>query len=785
MSTITTFGAFNAARLGIYVSSRAMDVVGNNISNINTEGYTRQKVDQSSLYLGGSDRYVSRMDQRIGQGAVISKVSQYRDPYLDIRYRNETTNVGAMDQKQYYLEQLSGILDEVAMGTDGEGIIEAQFNDLISQMEALAAPDGAGKDNYDTLVRESAKALCQKFNKKANDLQDLLERETKNFKEITLPKVNRILTNIQDLSESIRKIDLHGGSALELRDRRNLLLDELSEYMKIDVTYEQEDLGDGLSVEKMKVTTATEPKRELIDGIYVTQLSIRQVPGVDENGKPISMDSPTLDLDLAPLTDPKGKERVKTVLNPKSGTLDVGDDYKTIRPTIEPTELPTMSMTEPEKVQRPTEPKEVKEPKAPEVPDDPNDPKYLKKLEKYQEKLKNYNDYLTKKAQYDKDKEAYDAYKEERKKYNEALDQYEKEMKAYKKADNQAWDDAWEATKERCETAFQDFKKNTDEPATTEDGKALFNYAYEKRVSYVMDKDGNRSLQYTFIQSSQYKSGGGVVELGDNELYGRLQSDRDMLTEKGEYATKADEAIDPQAAIKRGIPYYQKALDTLAAEFAKVMNEANTIPDEELYYSRKDGDDLIFTDAQGNDLAAGAEPVLREEYKTYNGGTLFSNSSNNSDPEGITAANISISDDWARSLTRMLKTKEPGNKNSTENDNLKDILAELLSDQEFRCNTDRPDVDPFFVGSFQEMLTENMSGTLAMDRSTTKKMLDNYGLMQDELFTDRDSVTGVDLNDEAMNMMQLQKSYSAACRLMTSVDEMLDKLINGTGVAGR
>ena len=56
MSSVTTFGAFNMARLGIYVSSRAIDVTGNNIANINTVGYTRQKANASSLYLGGSDR---------------------------------------------------------------------------------------------------------------------------------------------------------------------------------------------------------------------------------------------------------------------------------------------------------------------------------------------------------------------------------------------------------------------------------------------------------------------------------------------------------------------------------------------------------------------------------------------------------------------------------------------------------------------------------------------------------------------------------------------------------
>ena len=47
-----------------------------------------------------------------------------------------------------------------------------------------------------------------------------------------------------------------------------------------------------------------------------------------------------------------------------------------------------------------------------------------------------------------------------------------------------------------------------------------------------------------------------------------------------------------------------------------------------------------------------------------------------------------------------------------------------------------------------------------------------------------DSISGVDLNDEATSMMQYQKAYAAACRMMTTLDQALDKLINGTGVVG-
>jgi flagellar hook-associated protein 1 FlgK len=86
-----------------------------------------------------------------------------------------------------------------------------------------------------------------------------------------------------------------------------------------------------------------------------------------------------------------------------------------------------------------------------------------------------------------------------------------------------------------------------------------------------------------------------------------------------------------------------------------------------------------------------------------------------------------------------------------------------------------------FTGTFQEMLT-NMSAILGNDIRSTSVLLDNYNAAATELDTSRSSVSGVDLNDEAMNLMTYQKSYSAACRLMTTLDEVLDKLINGTAV---
>ena len=128
----STFGSFNTVRLGIYAAQKGLDVTGNNITNINTAGYTRQRLDQVSLITSASDRYYSPYKTRVGQGVLTTGVSQLRDPGLDIAYRNASADVGAADAKLAGLEKLASILDEVGKG-DGEqddGVLLNQLNDL-------------------------------------------------------------------------------------------------------------------------------------------------------------------------------------------------------------------------------------------------------------------------------------------------------------------------------------------------------------------------------------------------------------------------------------------------------------------------------------------------------------------------------------------------------------------------------------------------------------------------------------------------------------------------------
>ncbi len=86
-----------------------------------------------------------------------------------------------------------------------------------------------------------------------------------------------------------------------------------------------------------------------------------------------------------------------------------------------------------------------------------------------------------------------------------------------------------------------------------------------------------------------------------------------------------------------------------------------------------------------------------------------------------------------------------------------------------------------FNGTLFEMWNQ-IGSTLGNDQTETGSQLDTFYGTALEIDTSRDSVSAVDFNDEAMNLMMYAKSYNAACRLMTTIDSVLDKLINNTGL---
>ncbi|MCI9382793.1 MAG: flagellar hook-associated protein FlgK [Lachnospiraceae bacterium] len=242
----STFAGFTTATLALNASHRALEVTGQNIANINTPGYTRQRLDIKSLYLRGGEFYNSNPNARIGFGVEITGVSQLRDPFLDIQYRNQMAKLGTTDSQVAGYEKLANILDE----TNQNGIKNA-LSDLTSQLQKLA--QNPNSKEYDSMVRSSTQMLLNLFHQNATNLQEVRTDLTNEFRDTTIPDANKIIQNIAELNETIKNSEILGNPALELKDERNELIDELASYLPITVKYRDHDLGAGFTVEELDI----------------------------------------------------------------------------------------------------------------------------------------------------------------------------------------------------------------------------------------------------------------------------------------------------------------------------------------------------------------------------------------------------------------------------------------------------------------------------------------------------------------------------------------------------
>lgn len=886
MGMIGTFDAFTTARLGIYAAQHGLRVTGNNISNINTAGYTRQRIDQVSLKTGASDMYRSVYDNHVGNGALVTGINQIRDPYLDIRYRNTSSDVGYYDTMLDGLQQIASILDEVGKGeNDGDGLLYAQLLELSDALRQL--DENPNKDN-DNLTRASAEALAALFNTYAGKLETLRKNTEEGFQK-DIVSVNEILTNIRDLNESIRDNELQGDNALELRDERNRQIDKLSEYMHIRVEYTMEDAGAGKQVEKLTIRlgnsnpdpAVTTDSSVLIDGLFGTQVSV-----------------------------PKTLPKTNPAYDPNETNQAAVEAFRYIKPdggfTNDPAEAEQL--------------------------DNDNYILHLSKLydrrgrewegrtPTYQqltdaELVKDYGMVLGQKAVFKFDVGAATGWKE-----GDVIRIGGKDITIGANGDITVADmadpaklaalvaknlngtiDGYTITADGGSVVYTATKSGlvdaADKPAgpTFDPGTATGNIPFTAGDEFfgvdavppkfpdpvtTDNKDGTQTI-VSFMQNAgkYYKVITQVehtneVTLDDNDIHGSLQATRELLTEAGSFATKDTVAnVDENAAKKRGIPYYQKTLDLLAQKFAKEYNKLNegvmldqdgnevesitgTIEDlknlgvrldqaantdggfGDGYYVKADGTymgttahypncnldaaqikltdtvDEAYAKAAANGAAAAttreekiaALKAFMSQHGVNNdnaeketitldkpiqmGGPLFSNRNDGDDTTGITASNISVSHSWSIGNVRVVPKFEVlfnGDiDHSTQNKNVGHMLSMIEKSLVYDPRDLVPDAvgTKLFEGCFNDMLSDACTVQGNDQRVQNIKLNTSYTSLID-LDTSREGVSGVDLNDETMNMMQYQKAYSAACRLMTAIDEAIDRLINNTGLAGR
>jgi flagellar hook-associated protein 1 FlgK len=218
---------------GIIASQANLDVTAQNLTNILTKGYTRQRADLLAIGDAGLYSHIANPQAiHIGQGVNVFNTSQLRNAGYDIRYREENSKYGYYETKLSGLDDLERILDEIKRSESGGGV-QDQLLLFLDSLQGIT--DKASDKDYSLIARNEAAKITQLLNEQSRELQKIYDQQSEDLS-VTVGKINTLIKSISELDKMIHKDETYGNPSHELKDTRNFLLDELAGYLPIEYT---------------------------------------------------------------------------------------------------------------------------------------------------------------------------------------------------------------------------------------------------------------------------------------------------------------------------------------------------------------------------------------------------------------------------------------------------------------------------------------------------------------------------------------------------------------------
>lgn len=220
------FGTLNTATKGLLAQQTALHTASHNISNANTDGFSRQRVQmQADL------SYTLAGVGQLGTGVKMESVVRMVDDYVNKQIRNENSAYEQYNVKSQTLDQLEIILNEPS--TTG---INFNLNEMFNAWQELSKnPESLSAK---TIVVEKSKALVETINHISNQIESL-KAETNGQIDKNILDFNSTVEKIDALNKQIFNISVKGEVPNDLLDQRDLLLKDLSSIAQVDINYDQ------------------------------------------------------------------------------------------------------------------------------------------------------------------------------------------------------------------------------------------------------------------------------------------------------------------------------------------------------------------------------------------------------------------------------------------------------------------------------------------------------------------------------------------------------------------
>ena len=220
------FGTMDLARRSMQAQMTGVTIAGQNLANVNTPGYSRQRVDLTTTPA------LPTMAGSIGTGVQVAGIQQIVSDLLNGQIQSQNSTGGYWSGKQTALQSAQDALGEFLNSDNGVGSngLSSQLNNLFGAFQAVATSPNSVSARQALIG--AAQNLATSFNQVGAKLTDLRSALNTSLNS-DVDSANKFLSQIADLNKQIDNTEFAGGNANDLRDKRQLALESLSKLADI------------------------------------------------------------------------------------------------------------------------------------------------------------------------------------------------------------------------------------------------------------------------------------------------------------------------------------------------------------------------------------------------------------------------------------------------------------------------------------------------------------------------------------------------------------------------
>ena len=292
------------------------------------------------------------------------------------------------------------------------------------------------------------------------------------------------------------------------------------------------------------------------------------------------------------------------------------------------------------------------------------------------------------------------------------------------------------------------------------------------KEGYVLDNNGDR-IPFPAGSTDKFLSLNATYQADGNNLVDKNGNVVGTVTDYSNALSNA--ALDPTALASYGFVQSKTTYDIkdAAGTVIDTVNAGDWVD--------KDGNKLFNANSDDINDATNKLQILNGiangTYETLAGKVP------KIDYDQITADNFTITQDWVDSKTNFVQTHDPS-QTAGYNDNINHLIAQFSEKLDYTFTLPDGTQQKVFNGTFVEFY-DNIGNQLGLDVKSSTVLVNNYITVANDIANNRDAISGVSLDEEGIDIMKYQKALTASMRLMTALDEQLDKVINNMGVVGR